>query len=111
MGMIILITFLLLGICAGLKAIFYPSSLELNKENVKLLGTLCFLAFLVPALFTIWAATLINTKIVVLLTVAYLAWNTCDTSRQQKRILKAISNGEGQIAPLPLTDDWVFIKD
>jgi hypothetical protein len=101
MGMIILIAFLLLGICAGLKAIFYPSSLELNKENVKLLSTLYFLAFLVPALFTIWAATLINTKIVVLLTAAYLAWNTCDISRCQKRVLKAISNGEGQIAPLP----------
>jgi hypothetical protein len=105
MGMIILIGFLLLGICMGIKAIFCPSSLELNKQDKKYLGaSLCatfILAVFVPTLFTVWAALLINAKMVILLTAAYFAWNIWDKLRLSKKILKTIDNGEEQALHSP----------
>jgi len=101
MGMIILIAFLILGICASIKAIFKPSTMKLDDETKKSIGVAFFLAITIPSLFTIWAALLIGTKTAILLTAAYLAWNIGDMFRMASKTQKAIKNGEAEVLYSP----------
>lgn len=101
MGMIILIAFLILGICADIKVCFMPSAIKLDDETKKAIGVTFFLAIIIPSLFTIWAALLIGTKIVILLTAVYLAWNIWDAFRMASKTQKAIKNGEAEVLYSP----------
>lgn len=92
MGMIILITFLLLGVIVNARFIFTrPKPIKIDNETKKTLTISMFLSLLIPATFTIWGTLLIGSKNILMATCIYLIWHIIDFFKISKQAQDAIA--------------------
>lgn len=93
--MIILITFLILGVIVNTRLIFVsPMPIKINNETKKTLSFSMFLGLLIPATFTIWATLLIDSKAIVMATCIYLTWHIIDFFRVSKQVQDTIAKNK-----------------